>query len=76
MDDVTYRDKILISNYTIECLHSQKLILVSNYAMECLHFHRKPENLFFLSVGKFHYSKDNKCIIKLNFDLRFLSRDR
>ena len=27
MDDVTYRDKILISNYTIECLHSQNLFL-------------------------------------------------
>ena len=26
-----------------------KLILVSNYAMECLHFHRKPENLFFIT---------------------------
>ena len=53
MDDVTYRDKILISNYTIECLHSQNLLLFRTMQWNVYIFTENQKTYFFLSVGKF-----------------------
>ena len=65
MDDVMYGDKILISNYTIECLHSQNLFLFRTMQWNVYIFTENQKTYFFFPSVNFITQKTTSALLSL-----------